>query len=99
MPKGESWGITYVVQSSNPTHQPKWHVREDGWMGASVCLDGPVGTTKKSPLELRYLLHAHVGAANADRATTVFKEFAGRSKFEVFKPMAKHVSWDVRRAG
>ncbi len=98
-PKGGSEGITYFDHPSNPTHPTKWHVREDGWMGASVCFDGIQTTTKKTPLVLRYLLHAHAGPIAADRAGTVFKEFAARTKFEVFKPMAKHLTWDIRRTG
>jgi hypothetical protein len=67
-------------------------------MGASVCLDGPITTTKKSPLALRYLLHAHVGPAKVDRATTTLKDFAARTKFEVVKSTKKHQTWDVRRS-
>ena len=98
-PKGGREGITYFDHPSNPGHPTKWHVREDGWMGASVCLDGPVTTTKKAPLVLRYLLHVHAGPVSPDRAAEVFKEFAGRPKFEVVKATAKHQIWDVRRVG
>ena len=98
-PKGGTEGITYFDHPSNPTHPTKWHVREDGWMGASVCLDGPVTTTKKSPLILRYLLHAHAGPVSADRATATLKDFAERKGFEVVKAGVKHQTFDVRRAG
>lgn len=96
-PKGSSEGITYFDHPSNPTHPTKWHVREDGWMGASVCFDGIHTTTKKTPLVLRYLLHAHAGQVTADRAAVVFKDFSSSAKFEVAKSSAKHQSWDVRR--
>jgi hypothetical protein len=66
-------------------------------MGASVCLDGPLTTTKKSPLVLRYLLHAHAGPVSPDRAAAVLKDFAGRPKFGVMKANARHQTWDVRR--
>src|SRR5262249_25034268 len=46
-------GITYFDHPSNPGHPTRWHVREDGWMGASVCMQGPVTTTRKQPLVLR----------------------------------------------
>jgi hypothetical protein len=98
-PKGGSEGITYFDHPANPGHPVKWHVRDDGWMGASVCFDGIVTTTKKTPLVLRYLLHAHKEPADARRAADVFEDFAGRKKFEVVKANVKHQTWDVRRAG
>jgi hypothetical protein len=67
-------------------------------MGASVCFDGIRTTTKKTPLTLRYLLHAHAGAISADRAATVFKDFADRKPFAVVKAAVKHLTWDVRRS-
>jgi hypothetical protein len=96
-PKGGAEGITYFDHPTNPGHPTKWHVREDGWMGASVCLDGPVTTTKAKPLTLRYLLHAHAGPIAPDRAAKVLKDFAARPRFEVAKASAKHQAWDVRR--
>jgi hypothetical protein len=98
-PKEGVEGITYFDHPANANHPTKWHVREDGWMGASVCLDGPVTTTTKSPLVLRYLLHAHAGPVSAERATTALKDFAARKPFEVIKGTAKHETWDVRRFG
>jgi hypothetical protein len=96
-PKGGSEGITYFDHPTNPGHPAKWHVREDGWMGAAVCIDGPVTTSRTKPLALRYLLHAHTGPANADRATAVLTEFAKRPAFEVVKAAVKHQAWDARR--
>jgi hypothetical protein len=66
-------------------------------MGASVCLDGPVTTTSKAPLVLRYLLHAHAGPVSPDRTADVLKDFAARPRFEVVQANAKHQAWDVRR--
>jgi hypothetical protein len=66
-------------------------------MGAAVCIDGPVTTSRTKPLVLRYLLHAHAGAANADRAAAAHVEFAKRPPFEVVKATVKHQAWDVRR--
>lgn len=96
-PKGGSEGITYFDHPTNPNHPTKWHVREDGWMGAAVCLDGPVTTKKSAPLVLRYLLHAHTGPVSPDGAAGVLKDFAARPRFEVVKANAKHQAWDVRR--
>ncbi|HVK10023.1 MAG TPA: PmoA family protein [Gemmataceae bacterium] len=95
--KGGAEGITYFSHPSNPGHPAKWHVREDGWMGAAVCIDGPVTTPRAKPLTLRYLLHAHTGPASAERAKAVLDEFAKRPAFAVVKATVKHQAWDVRR--
>ncbi len=97
VPKGDVEGITYFDHPSNPGHPVKWHVREDGWMGASVCLDGPVTTTRKQPLTLRYLLHAHKGKIDADRAAKVFKEFADSPRYRVVKATVKHTQFVIER--
>lgn len=91
-------GITYFDHPSNPTHPTHWHVREDGWMGASACLSGPLTTTKESPLVLRYLLHAHHGSANPAVASAVFERFAALPAFQVTKATVKHEAWSVRRS-
>ena len=35
-------GITLLDYPSNPNHPPPFHVRDDGWMGASPCLNRPI---------------------------------------------------------
>src|SRR3954452_7896942 len=60
-PGGHREGVTFFDHPSNPGHPTAWHVREDGWMGASACFAGPRTTTRAEPLTLRYLLHAHAG--------------------------------------
>jgi hypothetical protein len=90
-------GITYFDHPSNPGHSVKWHVREDGWMGASVCMDGPVTTTRKQPLMLRYLLHAHKGAASAEKAGKVFDEFAAIKPYVAAKAKVKHTQFVIER--
>lgn len=97
VPAGGVEGITYFDHPSNPGHPVRWHVREDGWMGASVCMNGPVQTTRAQPLTLRYLLHAHRGAIDANRAEQVAKEFAPRPALEVVKATVKHQSFVARR--
>ncbi len=97
VPKGLE-GITYFDHPTNPGHPVSWHVREDGWMGAAVCLNGPVTTTRKQPLTLRYLLHAHAGALDAKRAEEVAKAFAARPRWVVGKAKVKHEHYAVERA-
>lgn len=90
-------GITYFDHPSNPGHPTHWHVREDGWMGASACFAEPLTITKAAPLVLRYLLHAHAGKTDPARVNSVFDHFAQRSTFAVTKATAKHETWTVRR--
>lgn len=96
-PGGGREGITYFDHPQNPGHPTAWHVREDGWMGASVCLNGPRGTSRKQPLVLRYLLHAHRGAVDAGRAAGVLREFAAARPYELARAQEKHLQAVVRR--
>jgi hypothetical protein len=96
-PGGHREGITYFDHPSNPGHPTVWHVREDGWMGASVCFAGPRTTTQKEPLTLRYLLHAHRGTVDPKQAGEVFAAFAKRPGLALVKAPAKHTSYGVRR--
>ena len=90
-------GITYFDHPSNPSHPTHWHVREDGWMGASACFAEPFTTTKAAPLVLRYLLHAHADQPDPARANSIFDQFAKRTPFTVTKAAVKHETWTVRR--
>ena len=92
-------GITFFDHPSNPRHPTKWHVREDGWMGASFCMDDAFTITHEKPLRLRYLLHAHAGDYDKDKAADVFVGFSKRRGFEVFKSKRKHRQYEVRRKG
>ena len=96
-PGGHKEGITYFDHPSNPGHPTHWHVREDGWMGASSCFAGPRTTTRLEPLTLRYLLHAHRGPLDPKRAGEVFDAFSKRSAFELVKAPAKHTAFGVKR--
>jgi hypothetical protein len=97
VPRADAEGITYFDHPDNPRHPAHWHVREDGWMGASVCLENAVETTRKQPLRVRYLLHAHRGGSDAQRAGQVGKEFASTTRWEVVKAGVRHVQYAVRR--
>ena len=91
-------GITYFDHPGNPGHPLNWHVREDGWMGASVCGRATVTTTQKKPLVVRHLLHVHGGAVDRKRAEKAFAAFAKRPGFVVRKSRARHQQFEVRRA-
>lgn len=92
-------GITYFDHPGNgdqktPVH---WHVREDGWMGASPGMHGPLVTRRDRPLRMRYLLHAHSGALNVQRAKALAAEFAARPAYGVRKSQVKHHSYEIVR--
>jgi len=99
MPGGAIEGITYFDHPENPRYPTRWHVREDGWMGASFCFEEPVTTTRESPLVLRYLLHAHSGAIDAARANAVADQFAARAPFRIDRATnVKHQFYLATRA-
>lgn len=95
--KAVTEGITYFDHPSNPRHPTKWHVREDGWMGASFCMDEGRTITKEKPLTLRYLLHAHTNDYNPANAADTFETFKHRPGFEIIKSKRKHRQFDVQR--
>jgi hypothetical protein len=90
-------GITYFDHPDNPGHPASWHVREDGWMGASACRNGPLTTTKMKPLTLRYLLWAHAGPLDAKKAEEVFADFVKLAAFSVRKSTKKHTAFEATR--
>lgn len=94
---GVDEGITYFDHPSNPGHPTHWHVREDGWMGASACFSAPRTITQAAPLTLRYLLHAHAGRADAARAAATLADFAARPPFVIEKAKVKHEAFTVSR--
>jgi len=52
-------GITLFDHPDNPNHPSYFHVRDDGWMGASLTFDGPRQIEPGVPLYLRYGLYGH----------------------------------------
>jgi hypothetical protein len=95
---GKTEGITYFDHPANPGYPAKWHVREDGWMGASVCRDGPRELRASGePLVLRYLLHAHAGPLDPKRAAAIAAEFGHWPAFQVQKAGVKHVGFQIAR--
>ncbi len=91
-------GITFFDHPDNPHFPGHWHVREDGWMGASLCMHDPLVIKKAQPLTLRYLLHTHAGPVDQDRTSQQARDFAQRPGFIVEKGSLKHHQFEVRRA-
>ncbi len=90
-------GLTYFNHPTNPRHPVAWHVREDGWMGASVCMHDSLLTTRERPLRLRYMLHAHGGLVDLELARAVAEEFAASPPFRVSKATVPHTMYVVER--
>lgn len=90
-------GITYFDHPQNPGHPTHWHVREDGWMGASVGMKSTLLATRQKPLLLRYLLHIHRGPVDKTRADDLARVFADHPGYVVEKSTKKHHQWTVRR--
>lgn len=92
-------GITCFDHPENPRHPSFWHVRSDGWMGASFGMQSEYQIERHNPLILRYLLHAHQGHYNADKALKQFEQFRQRAGFEVRQalPSEQHRQYVVER--
>ncbi|MDV6032599.1 MAG: hypothetical protein F9B45_21440 [Phycisphaera sp. RhM] len=92
-------GITYFDHPSNPGFPTHWHVRQDGWMGASPGMKTAIEVTHEHPLVLRYLLYAHSGSVDLERGETVHHAFASRPGFRIRKPNQDepHRQYEVER--
>lgn len=90
-------GITIFDHPGNPRYPTPWHVRSDGWIGASFCLNEGYTISMEAPLVLRYLLLAHSGGSDPDKATETFKNFGDRRGFLVEKSTLPHRQFEVRR--
>ncbi|MHC4181156.1 MAG: DUF6807 family protein, partial [Planctomycetota bacterium] len=71
-------GITLMDHPSNPGHPTPFHVRNDGWMGACLTLNGPLTIQPDKPLRLRYGLWIHAGILQRVQIHTRWSAFATR---------------------
>lgn len=76
MPKGAIEGITLMDHPTNPSHPPAYHVRDDGWMGATTTFAEPRVIDKDHPLALRYGLWVHDGLPSAEAINAQYEAFA-----------------------
>jgi hypothetical protein len=79
-------GVTLMDHPSNPNHPTFFHVRDDGWMGASVTYDAERTVEPGKPLALRYGLYVHSGQPAAAELGRRWEAFA---KIEPMAPPAK----------
>ena len=96
---GATEGLTYFDHPSNPGHPAHWHVREDGWMGASFSMTEARVIAPDAPLRLRYLLHAHRGSLDSKKAETVLNAFRLSPCWDVRPSKAKHRQHEIVRLG
>ncbi len=92
-------GITFHDHPTNVNYPTHWHVRSDGWMGASFGMhDGHV-ISSGAPLTLRYLLHIHSGSCDPDRSAERHAAFSERSEFVIARPgpRVRHMQFEVSR--
>jgi hypothetical protein len=69
-------GIALLDHPSNPDHPTPFHVREDGWMGASLTLERPLTIEPGKPLRLRYALWVHPGVPSVADVERQWQAFA-----------------------
>jgi hypothetical protein len=72
-------GITLLDHPVNPNHPSHFHVREDGWMGASLSYEKPIVIEPGHALRLRYGLYIHSGVPAPDVLNAVWDAFARAS--------------------
>ncbi len=72
-------GITLFDHPANPNHPSVYHVRNDGWMGASLTFDAPRTIAPGKSLRLRYGLYVHGGQPNVESLEARWAIFAKTS--------------------
>jgi hypothetical protein len=73
---GVAEGLTLLDHPSNPNHPSAFHVRDDGWMGASLTLDRAITIDPGKPLRLRYALLVHRGVPEIEAIERHWTSFA-----------------------
>ncbi|HVR36389.1 MAG TPA: PmoA family protein [Methylomirabilota bacterium] len=71
-------GITLMDHPSNPNHPTVFHVRDDGWMGASLTFAEARPIKPGEPLRLRYGLYIHAGVPPVGELQARWEMFAGK---------------------
>jgi len=73
-------GVTLFDHPANPNHPSHFHVRNDGWMGASLTFEAPREIQPAAPLHLRYGLYVHNEMKSVSDIETQWKRFAQTAK-------------------
>jgi hypothetical protein len=69
-------GVTLLDHPKNVNHPTVFHVRNDGWMGASLTFDAPRTIEPDKPLLLRYGLYVHGGLQTVRQLEGRWQTFA-----------------------
>lgn len=69
-------GIALLDHPGNPGHPTPFHVRNDGWMGVSLNLNGPITIEPGKPLRLRYALWVHDGVPKPEAIESAWQTFS-----------------------
>lgn len=88
-------GLTYIEHPDNISYPSKWHVREDGWMGASICRDNAVLITRDAPLVTRYLIYVHSGKPAVTTIKNLQEELAEQPTLEVVRGTKRHTQYEI----
>jgi hypothetical protein len=83
-----SEGITLFDHPSNPNHPSVFHVRNDGWMGASLTFDGPLAVEPDRPLRLRYGVYVHAGQPSLGDIEARWTAFTKTAPSALFGPLS-----------
>lgn len=70
-----SGGATLFDHSSNSNHPSFFHVRDDGWMGASFNLEKPYTLETNQTLKLTYGVYVHNGILEPAAIDLTYKQF------------------------
>lgn len=68
-------GITLFDHPDNPNYPTYFHVRNDGWMGASLTFNGPMEIRRDAPLHFLYGLYVHSDMKSSEAIETEWKRF------------------------
>lgn len=91
-------GISYIDHPQNPGQPTHWHVREDGWMGASPGMKSSLELTQSDPTTFRYLLWIHSGTLNGQATDALYDRFSLSPQLK-FSPSGKpHTHGEISRA-
>ncbi|QDU81912.1 hypothetical protein Pla110_36630 [Polystyrenella longa] len=90
-------GITCFYHPDNVRAPVGWHVREDGWMSPSTCGKGALVLKRSEPTTLRYLLWAHAGPVNQEKADGVLEGFAKSTAYVVKPATTRHREFEIHR--
>lgn len=72
-------GITLFNHSGNPMQPTPYHVRDDGWMCASLSFEHPVEVSDEKPLHVRHCLWVHEGVPGAQACEEIGRLFEAQA--------------------